>query len=831
MQLFYSGIKLDKDQIAVLKTIPKDSIFIFAGKHRSCFEYLFYHTRYRKLKLPVPEIGFDYRVFTLQPISRIFRNLLSKIDYIFKNHRLPDPYTGGFYKSAFLNGHSAMLYLVEKKGFYRRFVQKKKDHLQHLIEIQKAVEVPIFIIPQLMFFSKHPHRSVPSLTDFLFGSEEKPGRIRRNFILFTKPGKVFVEISEPLNLQDFIAAPAMCEQTDAFQALALRRQLIHQINRHRQTITGPILKSREELKEDILTSHRLQSYMVQHANTRDIPLTKVHKKADLYLDEIAANYRVLFVRIASAVIKWLINTMFDGVTVNYDVLNKAKALSKKGPLIFVPCHKSHMDYLILPYVLYQYNMPAPHVVAGKNLSFWPMGPLFRSGGAFFIRRSFKGAVLYAKVFSEYVHKLLQEGFNIKIFIEGGRSRTGKLTAPKLGFLSILLNAFKNGAAEDLIFVPIFIGYDRVLEENAYINELEGGQKGPENLFQVIKARKFLTKRYGKIYIKFHDPISINELMWEHGIQLDEITPKALNQFVRNLGNRLTTAINRVAVATPQGIAAGAILNFPKKRFSYKQIQAYMKTYLDYLISQNVTLADSLLMDQAHALDNVLDIYTHRKFIERVSNDKRDAEGNPIYQVRENQRPNLEYYKNNCVSFFIPAAFTAAAILEKDAFQFSASELHSGYTFLQDFFKFDFTRDIDHTPEYFVRKNIKAFIDDAILIPHPVLPDTYNLTSSGFRKLKRFSGFLKTYFEAYSPALYFFKTYPQNAVKPKDRLKKILTRGNRMYKVNEIERKESLSKIYYQNAIDYFTSQGIKGSENKEKIDYFVERIQVHNNHI
>ena len=158
-------------------------------------------------------------------------------------------------------------------------------------------------------------------------------------------------------------------------------------------------------------------------------------------------------------------------------------------------------------------------------------------------------------------------------------------------------------------------------------------------------------------------------------------------------------------------------------------------------------------------------------------------------------------------------------------------MHYGYAFLQDFFKFDFTRDIDHTPEYFVRKNIKAFIDDAILIPHPVLPDTYNLTSSGFRKLKRFSGFLKTYFEAYSPALYFFKTYPQNAVKPKDRLKKILTRGNRMYKVNEIERKESLSKIYYQNAIDYFTSQGIKGSENKEKIDYFVERIQVHNNHI
>jgi glycerol-3-phosphate O-acyltransferase len=724
-----------------------------------------------------------------------------------------------------------MLYLVEKKGFYRRFVQKKRDHLQHLIEIQKTIEVPIFIIPQLMFFSTNPHRSIPRLTDLLFGTEETPGRIRRIVTLFKNPGKVFVEVSEPLNLKDFIATPAMCDHTDEFQALALRRQLIHQINRHRQTIIGPILKSREELKEDILTSHRLQKHMEQHAKTRDIPLYKVHKKADAYLDEIAANYKPLFVRIAASVIKWLMNTMFDGVTVNYDVLNKAKNLSKRGPLIFVPCHKSHIDYLILPYVLYHYNMPAPHVVAGKNLSFWPMGPLFRSGGAFFIRRSFKGAVLYAKVFSEYVYKLLQEGFNIKIFIEGGRSRTGKLVLPKLGFLSILLNAFKNGASEDLIFVPIFIGYDRVLEESAYLNELEGGQKDPENLFQVIKARKFLKKRYGKVYIKFHDPISINELMWQLGTQLDEITPKAFNQFVRSLGYRLTNAINHVAVATPQGIAASAILNFPQKRFSYKQIQAHMKTYLNYLSSQNATLADSLLIDEVRALENVLDIYTQRKFIERVSNHKSDASENPLYQVRENQRPNLEYYKNNCVSFFVPAAFTAAAILEKDAFQFSASDLHSGYAFLQDFFKYEFTYDIDHAPEYFVRKNIKAFIDDAILIPHPVLPDTYNLTSAGFRKLKLFSSFLKTYFEAYAPALHFFKTYPQNSMKSKDRLKKILTRGNRMYKVKEIERKESLSKIYYQNAIDYFTSQGIKGSENKEKIDYFVERIQIHINHI
>ncbi|MCJ7830257.1 MAG: glycerol-3-phosphate acyltransferase, partial [Desulfobacterales bacterium] len=204
-------------------------------------------------------------------------------------------------------------------------------------------------------------------------------------------------------------------------------------------------------------------------------------------------------------VRWVIKSMFDGVMVNDEMLARLKTMSLRGPLILVPCHKSHMDYLILSYVLYQNNLPCPLVAAGTNLSFWPIGPLFRGGGAFFIRRSFRGAVLYSKVFTEYIEKLLEEGFNIEFFIEGGRSRTGKLIMPKLGLLSILLNGMKSGACEDLIFAPIYIGYDQVLEDSAYLEELEGGQKKPESFWQGLKARKFLKKRYGKIYLQFQEP--------------------------------------------------------------------------------------------------------------------------------------------------------------------------------------------------------------------------------------------------------------------------------------------------------------------------------------
>jgi len=200
------------------------------------------------------------------------------------------------------------------------------------------------------------------------------------------------------------------------------------------------------------------------------------------------------------------------MVIDYKGLDRIRRVSKKGPLILVPCHKSHLDYLIISWVFLNNKIPCPLIAAGKNLSFWPLGPIFRGGGAFFLRRTFKGEVLYTKIFAAYIKKILTEGFHIEFFIEGGRSRTGKLLTPKIGFLSLLIDAFIENNWDDMTFVPIYIGYDRVLEEKAYIHEMEGGKKSPENLKNVIKARKFLKKKYGKIYLNFHKPFSLKNYL-------------------------------------------------------------------------------------------------------------------------------------------------------------------------------------------------------------------------------------------------------------------------------------------------------------------------------
>jgi glycerol-3-phosphate O-acyltransferase len=825
LKLFYSGIKTHRDQTTVLEQIEDDRVIVYATKFKSHFEYLFYYSRYQQNNLPYPQIGFDYQVYFWQPISRLIKMILAHLDYFIHKRTFPNPYKSGYIGQSLIEGKAGMLSLVSKKGFYRRFVKAKTDPIQYLIELQKTTERPVYIIPQLMFFSKNPHRSIPTLIDILFGPEDKPGSFRRLFALFKNPDKVFFEVSEPVNLKTYLQNESIRNQPVEYQSLMLRRNLLVQLNRHRQTITGPILKTRQELKESILTNQRFQEFMDKYSKTRNIPIHEVRKKADGYIEEIAAGYNPAYIKIFSVIVGWIIHTMFDGVTVNNNALNKIKRLALKGPLVLIPCHKSHIDYLILSYLLYHNNMPVPLVAAGKNLSFWPMGPLFRSGGAFFIRRTFRGAVLYSKVFVEYIHRLLEEGYTIEQFIEGGRSRTGKLLMPKLGLLSILLNAYKNGACKDMIIVPIYIGYDRVLEETSYLQELEGGKKEPETLKGVLKAGKFLKKRYGKIYIQFDDPISMNELITKFGTPLAEMEPKEQNVLCRNLGYRIINAINRSAVVTAYGLVAGAILNGARDRFSYSQIMSIIETYLNYLATQDAKLADTLVLEHVRAIEHALDAFVQSKFIEPVSKEKDIPYSKRSYLINASKRPFLEYYKNNCIAFFIPAAFTALAILEKDAFQFSASDLHSHYKFLQNFFKFEFAYDIDKPSEFYVRKSIKAFIDDAILMPHQTIPDTYNVTSSGFRKLRLYSIFLKTYFESYWIVLNFFQNNAQDSMNAKDRLKKIANSANHMYKRHEIERPEALSKVSYQNAVDYFTSKGIKGSDSTEKIEPYAEAIQ------
>ncbi len=826
LAFLYSGIEINAEDKEFLKSLGPDKIVAYATKYRSNFEVLFFHSRFRKEKLPYPLLGLDNRIWLWQPVSRALRIVLAWLDHLIRFRKKPNPYDSGFVEKEILSGTVSLVSMVDRKAFYRRYVKAKSDPLVHLLQAQQKTDREILVIPQLVLYGTRPPKSRKTVMQNVFGTEELPGRLRRLLSLVKFPETALVEATEPISLREFMKAREADHPSLQFLAYELRLEVTDRINRLRQSIVGPILVNREELRQKVLQSESFLKYIKELALSSDRSVYEFQAEAASYLDEIAAKYSSRTIDLLGMAVGWLTRTMFDGVEMDLKGLRRLKAMSQKGPVILMPCHKSHIDYLILSYMLYLNHMPCPLIAAGKNLSFFPMGTIFRNSGAFFIRRSFKGLPLYTQVFSEYIRALLETGFNIEFFLEGGRSRTGKLVLPKFGLLSIILEAYAQGACKDLHFQPIFIGYDRVLEEGSYIRELEGGEKQEENLSQMVKARKFLKKRFGRIFVEFNEPIRAEDFLARFEVPYAKMNDQEKGVVVRNLGHRVTHAIDQVTVATPHSLVAAAALTAGGRSFSEEEILTTVNFYLTHLKMNNAKLSDTL-MDPVAGVRQTLDAYVKDKFLVRYEEKTEAPEPEPRirYTVAENRRPLLEYYKNNAMGFFIPEAFTALSILAQEAFEFSATDLHTSYKALQDLFKNEFHYDVDLPPEHFVRKSLKMFIDDTMIIPHAALPDRYNITAAGFKKLGYLASLLRNFFESYLIALRVFSRESMEGLGRKERAKKFRSMGAAMYKSGEVVLKESLSKVNFDNACDYFLSRNIRGPVDGPDIELYTAVIQ------
>lgn len=825
LKMIFDAIRPDKSQFRVIENLPENAVIVYVTKNKNKFECLLFYFLSIRYGIAVPRIAFDYRFYFWQPIGQLIEMARGRILDFRYRRPVPDAYTSGFAKERLRNGGAGFLSLLGRSGFAARWAGSAADPLEYLLKIQRELEQPVYLIPHLIFFDKKPRKSEQNLTDILFGSKQKPGRLRRILALFVRPEDIFLEISEPFNLNIFLKNNAVKNLTGEELAAHLRRCLLDQINGHRKRITGPVLKSGEELRQSVLTSPGLNRYIRRHAARRNIKLTEARKEAAKYFDEIAAKYSPGFVAFGAAMMRLLLHNLFDEIDVDLDGLNRVKRKPLKGPLVFIPCHKSNFDNLAFMSVLHANHVHCPHTFAGKNLSFWPVGPFIRRTGAFFMRRSFKGAVFYAMVFSEYIKALLREGFSIEVFIEGTRSRSGKLLPPQTGSLSMLISACQNGACPDLVFVPVSIGYDHNPEEGSYLHEIQGGQKPEEGLWMMVKSLKsgkIFKSRYGRIYFRFAEPIALSAFLEQEDRTLaDKLKGKALNQFAHKVGQRLLFEVQRVSVITPQSLVAAALLSIFRQNATTSQIVEIVDTYLSYLSNLKVLMTDTLTVDPAGSVTHALDYYTRRHIIDAIY----DMGSENQFRIVPTKRSHLEFNKNNAIGHLVSAAFTAVIILAADMFQFNASHLQVDYAFLRKLFANEFFFDPDGSDEYQIRKTIKSFIDDAILVPHPTLPDTYNLTSPGFRKLQFFSGLLKPLFEAYAVALSYYCSLPEKFPSKKERIKSMRSLAHYMLKKNQIDRTESISEAYLHQADTFFSQSGFQKPDSHERRKQYSLQIQ------
>jgi glycerol-3-phosphate O-acyltransferase len=366
---------------------------------------------------------------------------------------------------------------------------------------------------------------------------------------------------------------------------------------------------------------------------------------------------------------------------------------------------------------------------------------------------------------------------------------------------------------------------------AYLEEAEGAKKEPESFWQMLKARQVLKKRFGKIYIKFCDPIALHDLENEYGSPVPDMRAKDVRQLTRDIGDRVLRAIDRHTVVTPKALVSAAILNSTHNVISRDQIDFNIDAFMSYMEAMDVVRAETLLVDTHHAVTHIVNGFVQQKFLRPVSKTDDVIQRDGHYHLTIGKRPTLDYYKNSGIGPFVPAALTSLSILALDAFQFSSNDLYPNYRFLQELFQNEFASGNGEAMDLRIRKTIKAFIADAVLVPHPKLPDTYNLTSEGFRKLKCFAGFMASFLESYLVVLKYFSETQKPTEDGAARLKQIQQLGAKLYKRQEIVRKEALSKINYLNAVDYCVKRGATKSENGDVWQASLETIRVYIKHL
>jgi glycerol-3-phosphate O-acyltransferase len=837
-KLFCKASFLESQQ-RLLTDLEKRGLVIYAVKYRSQLDFLFLNSRLSQAGLQPPVVAFDMRPFLWLPAWRAIRLLLSFGRHYLKEGQLPNPYQAGYYRELIMYQKPSVLFLLGKVGYYRRFGVAEYDPLHLLIETQRQMEQPIILIPSLIFHGKAPEKQHKGFVDLFFGDKERPGRLRKLAAFLRNYKHNVLEVAEPLNLEEWLANQQTRGPSESNLAFQLRRELIDRINRHRRMVTGPVMKSRWEIKELVLHNKDLQKRMERRGRSNSRSIEAVRKEADGYLDEIVTDLNLSYVQVWHRLLTWTWNTIYDGIDLDVDSLDLVKQAAKKAPLVYVPCHKSHIDYLLLSYLLFSHNLNLPCVAAGKNLAFWPLGPIFRKSGAFFIRRSFRGQKFYTEVFAAYIKTLVNEGHNIEFFIEGGRSRTGKLVLPKLGLLAILMQAVEDGYCDDLIFVPTAINYDRVLEEGAYLKELKGSRKKKESLAQLVRARGALKKRYGKVYVKFAQPISLKSYMERFDLDFKSLKPKERHAMYRDFAWRIIHNINNTSMVTPFALVAAVFLTTSRRGISLAEIKLILRNYYNYLQHQGVLLASSF-QDLDKTLLDTLGLMEKSKWIELLADEDETDEEERIFTVDDGNRLHLEYYKNNMIHFLLPAAYVSSAILTKEAFEFNLEGIEDDLNFFRDFFKFEFVYDADKNPTETIDQVLAYCISQDFITDSNNREKTYLISHQGLKALSCFASLLRSYFESYWIVLRATKYLSKKPYSERDFLKKINSLGNKLYKLELVERSESISRITFENALKIFCEKGVikkrdeqdngkrhvtyEDGDNREAISYYSRII-------
>jgi glycerol-3-phosphate O-acyltransferase len=802
--------ELPPDHEKNIRELSRQGTVIYALKNKSQLDCLILRDLSFRKDIPRPVFAHGVSMMLWQSLARSCRVVLCWVYHLVFRRKILRP-NRTYLKKLVKEKKSAIIYLRNSGA------DVKRDPLIQLLEAQKDDDSPVIIQPLLVSCGPRKEREKP-LLDVFFGEVENPGSLRKLLTFLRYHRRTAVLAAEPAPLADFLKETEDKSLVDV--SYELRRELIARIDREKKAIIGPILKSRDEIMEETLKEPRLISFMKRLAETSKKKEKDPVKRAKRYLREIAADYNEVYVGIWDKFLTWLWNDIYDGVIVDKEGMARIRCVSKDMPLVIIPCHRSHVDYLLLSYVFDKHNIPLPFVAAGTNLDFWPLGHIFRKSGAFFIRRSFRGNLFYREVLEKYLKTLLKEGYPIEFFIEGGRSRTGKMVMPKYGLLSMVLQAYDEGISDDLAIIPVFIGYDRVMEEKAYLKELGGAPKKQEKTSAVIQSSKFLGKRYGRVYVNIGDLLFLMAFLAAQEKPFREMDVAERQNLYREIGYETMNRISKVSIVTPYALVAAALLCQYRRGLSHEDLLDIVAEFYDYLSYSHVALSTTFAQKE-RAINDAINLFISQGVVSKIGGEE-EEEGfeEIVYSLEDEKRPTLEYYKNNILHFFLPLSFAAASILSYREDAIPLMNLMEDYKFFKRIFRYEFIFDSQKDDAEEIREVLSYLYGRRMIIGEERNGEAWiEVSGRGRRALRPFAGLIHNYIESYWVVMRAASSLRREAKPGKDFNKLITRMGSKMFRKGEVIRAEALSQANYDSALKFFHDaeiiHEIAGEEKKD----------------
>lgn len=811
--LFFSRVRFPSEVIEAAQAAHRQGVLVYVLRSESLLDYLFFNWAFLRRGLPLAVFGQGMPMWPWRTLGAAVRSLLRRVS------RIPDDAT--YVRAALESGTPVLLFLDDA----RRLFQRDKSTLLDVVH-EVSQRVPVRTVPLGIAWERAPHAMRRSFIDLLFGDYERPGRLRKllNFVGSN---------------QAYVFSGAVVDPASAPSGERLHVELESGFVREQRLITGPTLRTAAELRAELVKTETLQP-------SDGAPLAVEDFKRSL--TEIAADQRIGWVEAAYFALSFIFGRIYGGIEV--DGMGGVRKALRGMPLVILPSHKSHLDYLLLSYVFYLNGLTPPHIAAGVNLNFWPMGVFFRHTGAFFIRRSSRQDPAYGRALRAYVQRLMKDGHTLEFFIEGGRSRTGKLLRPRYGLLGHVVDAVVMGHVHDAALCPTAIGYELIVEGQSYAKELSGGSKEAENVGQLVNAAMVLRERFGRVHVSFAEPLSLRALLLARGINPGDGWRSAdeRRDVLRRVGYRVLGGINGAAHVTASSVVAFALLSTTARGLTVEAIERRVGALIDYLLRRDVSLASGLLTplsvhrlrlsrlaplpgdgrgatlqalagesERARAFGSmlsatvgeVLTLFAERHHVTR----ERFGAGNDdeVITATPERRVFLDYYKNTVVHALAREAILAVALVSRDqADALNRDQVEEEARFLSGLLRNEFVFE-DRFDAAFPPL-LDSFVGAGLVRTHD--DGRFDLPGGVHLALRVLSSAILPIIEGYlitARGLLLVGPIPEAHAEFSKRLQSL---GRRLWHTGQVAHAESISSVVFDTALGWLEEEGFARTESR-----------------